>query len=140
MSELLFAALIGGGLAVLLAVLVPLYRTRGAGSEYFESWTRPEPIATKNDDADTLVRSIKEQREALNELDRMDSTTRRAVKQEADVLSETRPRRVFEYTIKRSTGIVWKRAVNLGGFTEVPILLYDRMGNSFTIHRRVCLN
>lgn len=46
----------------------------------------------------------------------------------------------FEYTIKRHRGAVRQEALNMGGFAQVPLLLYDRSGNCFTVHRRLCLN
>lgn len=46
----------------------------------------------------------------------------------------------FEYTIKRQAGDVWQVVADMGGFSEVSLLLYDRLGNSFTVYRRVSLN
>lgn len=46
----------------------------------------------------------------------------------------------FEYTIKRHVGSVRQEALDMGGFAQVPLMLYDRAGNCFTVHRRLCLN
>lgn len=46
----------------------------------------------------------------------------------------------FEYTIRRHLGAVRQDALDMGGFAQVPLLLYDRAGNCFTVHRRLSLN
>jgi hypothetical protein len=46
----------------------------------------------------------------------------------------------FEYTIKPQECAVMHKAMDMGGFAQVPLLLYDRAGNCFTVHRRLSLN
>ena len=46
----------------------------------------------------------------------------------------------FEYTIKRHVGAIRQEALDMGGFSQVPLLLYDKTGNCFTVHRRLSLN
>lgn len=46
----------------------------------------------------------------------------------------------FEYTILPHRGTLRQNAPDLGGFTKVPFLLYDRVGNCVMVHRRLSLN
>lgn len=46
----------------------------------------------------------------------------------------------FEYTIRRHYGTVRQDVIDMGGFSQVPLMLYDRAGNYFTVHRRLSLN
>ena len=50
------------------------------------------------------------------------------------------PRDVFKYTIRKPVGAVRKKMPDLGGFSEVPLRLYDQLGNRFTVHQKVRLN
>lgn len=50
------------------------------------------------------------------------------------------PRDVFKYTIRRPTSAMRKKMPDLGGFSEVPLRLYDQLGNRFTVHQKVRLN
>lgn len=51
-----------------------------------------------------------------------------------------RPGVTFEYTILPHQGSMRQNAPDLGGFTKVPLLLYDRLGNCVMVHRRLSLN
>src|SRR5690606_34848949 len=44
---------------------------------------------------------------------------------------------VFRYTLKRPNSAVRRRVPDLGGFSEVPLRLYDQLGNRFTVHQKV---
>ncbi|HEX7070525.1 MAG TPA: hypothetical protein VF190_06955 [Rhodothermales bacterium] len=50
------------------------------------------------------------------------------------------PSEVFRYTIRRPQAAVRKKMPDLGGFSEVPLRLYDQLGNRFTVHQKVRLN
>lgn len=50
------------------------------------------------------------------------------------------PNDVFRYTIRRPESTVRKTMPDLGGFSEVPLRLYDQLGNRFTVHQKVRLN
>jgi hypothetical protein len=52
----------------------------------------------------------------------------------------TRSSEVFRYTIRRPEAAVRKKMPDLGGFSEVPLRLYDQLGNRFTVHQKVRLN
>lgn len=47
---------------------------------------------------------------------------------------------VFRYTIRRPAAAVRRQMPDLGGFSEVPLRLYDQLGNRFTVHQKVRLN
>ena len=47
---------------------------------------------------------------------------------------------VFRYTLKRPASAVRKKMPDLGGYSEVPLRLYDQLGNRFTVHQKVRLN
>lgn len=57
-----------------------------------------------------------------------------------DAVSKSYNANSFEYTIKRHSGAVRQEALDMGGFSQVPLLLYDKTGNCFTVHRRLSLN
>ena len=46
----------------------------------------------------------------------------------------------YEYTIRRHHGALKQQVADLGGFSRIPLLLYDRRGNCVLVHRKVSLN
>lgn len=56
------------------------------------------------------------------------------------VRRRTYPSDVFRYTIRRPTAATRRKMPDLGGFSEVPLRLYDQLGNRFTVHQKVRLN
>ncbi len=45
-----------------------------------------------------------------------------------------------EYTIRKNDLNTRRPARNGGGISDIALVLYDRKGNGFMVHRRLCLN
>ena len=59
---------------------------------------------------------------------------------QTDTVAPSYQHRPFEYTIRRHAGAVRHQAANRGGYAEIPLLIHDRIGNSFIVSRRLSLN
>ena len=134
-----FSILLFGLSGLLLVAAVAAIYVRE--SPRWKYWWRPyegpltEPIASDAANT-TLARAAAEV---------LGAETAEVSVSEGDLAERTRrrmyPSDEFRYTIRRpATASARKKMPDLGGFSEVPLRLYDQLGNRFTVHQKVRLN